>query len=353
MIRPRQHLKYLNREQQNFYDEENFLRLHMNEYVPGISVEFYDKLKHRLTPEILSAYPQVNSAYSKLSQFLNLPCEQLVLTTGSDGVIYSVLQAFCDYGDKIAYISPTYGMYEIYARMLGLDYVELKYTEDLKLKQDDILSVIDSNLKVFLFANPNGVFGNSLDLDFILEIIKRAHQVGTIVLIDEVYADFIDGGISRFARFCETYDNLIIARSFSKSYGVAGIRLGYSISSREARHYLMATRRNVEINSIAVEALKILLDDPAFLKESVANILFSKKKILDYLSQKGFSVYAGEANFLVIETEDECLFKHLQENKILVKRIEYGKRTFLRVTIGVLSYMRNFISAMEKYVGGV
>ena len=349
MIRPRQHLTMLERDVQNFNSRDDWLRLDMNEYVPNVNKELYDELLKRITPELISAYPLVNDAYKSLAEYLEVAENNLVLTAGSDGVLFSVLQAFCDPGDKIAYIAPTYGMYEIYARMLNLDIVEVNYSSNLSLDLEEIKSVISPELKVFLFANPNGVFGNSLSREFVEEIVKKANKTGTIILIDEVYSDFVDGGVSDFLNLCLEYDNLVLARSFSKSYGAAGIRLGYSISCEKTRKYIISVRRNVEINSIAIELLKVWTKHREYMREALQKIVFSRHYFYELLKSKGFDVVEGKCNFLLLKVPDFAFYHYLQANKIAVKRIEYCNQKYLRITIGTIEYMKHFENVLNCF----
>jgi histidinol-phosphate aminotransferase len=355
MIRPRKHLFAVERDVQPSEPYAGQLQLNMNEYHPHAAKVLYDEWRMRVQPEVLSAYPKVNSAYQSISHLIHQPIDKLVLTNGADGVVLSALQAFCNPGDLVGYVAPTYGMYQVYADMLNLKTQRVLYNTQRQINREEILRNITPAMSVFLLANPNGIFGDDLGGDdFIPELVEKGNETGTVVVIDEVYADFIDGGHSRYMHLTDVYDNLVIARSFSKSYGLAGVRVGYSLSNPETRRFLIAVRNNVEISSMAVEAINVWCSHPDLLKESIDEILDSKKEIAQRLKELGVFVLESAANFIVLRTDDEheALCSALQQANIAVKWFEWHSSNYLRVTIGVKRYMRRFVDVINAVYGG-
>lgn len=354
MIRPNKYLKDLKRDVQKYVSRDGILRLDMNEYVPNASRELYVEWIEKMTPETMSAYPMVNSAYHAISNLIGIPEDKIVLTAGSDGVILSTLLAFCNTGDTVAMVVPTYGMYGVYAAMLGLKAINIEY-DGFDLDYTKIIDSITSDIKVFLLANPNGIIGENLSYDVIYRIVKKANQCGTILLLDEVYAAFVDHGKSQYAKLVDQYDNLIIARSFSKSYGLAGLRAGYSISNAETRKYLITVRTNVEINSAAVTAINVWCAHPDLMLASIQEIIESRDYVVATLENMKLKVRNGSGNFILMKVpkdlEDEFKSVFAKQN-IAVKWLEIIGEKWIRITIGTQAYMEKFISAvlvcMEK-----
>ena len=350
MIRPRRHLNNIKRDIQPYDNKDGILRLDMNEYVPGVAKELYKELNMALTEEVISAYPMVNSAYASISKLIGIPQSKIVLTNGSDGVALSVLQAFCNPGDKVASIVPTYGMYEVYSQMMGLKFIPVEY-KGFEIDEREILDLITEDLKVFIIANPNGNLGGDLSFDFIEKIIKKGNECGTLILLDEVYAAFVDYGKSRYAILIDKYDNLVIARSFSKSYGLAGLRVGYSISNEITRKYLIAVRNNVEINSAAVTAINIWCKYPEILKSGIEEINRTKEYLVNNLDNIGFVVCNTKSNFILVKIDQgiEKLVKEKYEaEKIAVKWMNISGEKWIRVTVGTREYMKRFLETMKK-----
>ena len=351
MIRPREHLQFVKRDKQSFDSNLNTLHLDMNEYIPYASKLLYDEWINRVTPELMSAYPRTSEAYNKISKLIYQPEEKIVLTNGSDGVIYNTLLAFCDPGDLIGYVIPTYTMYSIYADILNLRTRCVEYDTNGELDKNEILRNITPDMRVFILANPNGIFGNDIEPEFLLKIIEKGNLTGTIILIDEVYAAFIDKGISRFAKYTDVFDNLIIARSFSKSYGLAGARVGYSISNRITRKYLISVRSNVEINALAVEAIKVWCSHPDLLIDSIEKILYSKEVFCNEMHSLGVFVIKGYGNFVLIKIpSDLCddFRKILEKHEIYVKYLEWKNEKWIRITVGTEEIMRVFTNLLKK-----
>ena len=348
MIRPRQHLLSLERDVQNFDTREGVLRLDMNEYVPNASLQLHDALMDKLSPEVISAYPMVNEAYHSISKMLSQPENKIVLTTGCDGAIYSTLMAFCNPGDTIAFIQPTYGMYSVYAKMMDLYVLPITYSLKKPLDYERILNQLTEKIKVLIIANPNGIIGDELNEEFISMIVKKCNVFGTVVLLDEVYADFVDGGYSRFANLTDKYDNLVVARSFSKGYGLAGVRAGYTISHPDMRRMLISVRSNVEINSVAVEAIKVWASHPELMKECIYEINDTKQYLCKILVDKGITCIQGLGNFILISADDEDKWKTLlSDNNIAVKWLELDGEKWIRLTVGTKSYMQDFVELLE------
>ena len=347
MIRPREQLKGLYRSVQSCDSRDGILRLDMNEYVPNASQALYAELMDALDPEILSAYPLVNEAYHAISRLLRQPEEKIVLTAGSDGVSYSTLMAFCDPGDTVYYVAPTYGMYAVYAEMMGLCAQPILYSLKTPLDQEAVLNSIDETVKVFIIANPNGIFGNEVDRAFIENLVSRGNETGTVILLDEVYAVFQDMGYSRYLDLIDRYDNLVIARSFSKGYGLAGVRAGYAISHPDMRKALIAVRSNVEINAVAVEAIKIWCRHHDLLVQSVTEINGAKAYIDAFLTKLGLKHINGAANFVLLQVKDEAEWREkFEAHKVAVKWMVLDGESWIRVTVGTKEYMERFINLL-------
>lgn len=352
MIMPNSNLHNLVRESQPNKNHMVGYNLNMNEYVPFAEEELYEKLFKKLTPSIFSEYPHVNTSYKKISQLIGVSEKNIVLTNGSDGVIVSVLRAFCKENDLIGFIEPTYAMYSIYAKVFNLKTKCVTYNNNLEIREETILDAINPTVKVFIIANPNGIFGNILSESTIERILKKANNTGTIILLDEVYAAFFDGGKSKFIKYINKYDNLIIARSFSKSYGLAGIRAGYSISNEETRKYLYAVRNNVEINSLAVEAISVWCSNPQLLKKSIKEINESREYIFSRFKNLGIRVKNSYANFILVEIyskKDKTFENLLITNNFLIKILDFNEKRYLRITVGKMKYMRK-IEEIADYV---
>lgn len=353
MIRARAHLKNMYREGQPFFSRFELDRLGYNEYVPYAEKELYEKLFATVNREVISAYPSVNDAYSAISALTGQSRDRLMLTTGVDGAIMNVFMTFCDPQDEVVLVTPNYGMYYVYSDLMNARVTEVKYDENFELDYAELLNSINEKTKIIALANPSGFSGQVIPENVMLELIEKANGLGCVVLLDEVYADFYDGGISRYYKYIDRYDNLVIARSFSKSYGLAGLRAGYLVAQESTTAEIKRVRQNVEINSVAVEAIKIWCAEKEALKKSIDAINQSRRKVAEELTRMGYEVRESVTNFCFVKVGRENMGQFIEEMKAEKIELKFmGPDSlypdYLRVTIGVYDYMKHFLDVMRR-----
>lgn len=159
MISPKKHLLDFYRSEPELFDRTKYLRLDKNEDLCGLPKKFVKTVLSRITPDDLSAYPQTYLLYEKLSAYLSVPEESLLITTGSDAAIKNTFEVFISPGDGVIIPDPTYAMYEVYADLFCASLKKVPYTSDLDLSVDDLIAAIDDTTKLITLANPNSPTG--------------------------------------------------------------------------------------------------------------------------------------------------------------------------------------------------
>ena len=353
MIRPREHLKDMYREGQPYYSRFELDRLGYNEYVPYAEENLYKKLLKKINNEILSAYPSVNGAYKAISKMTSQDVDKIMLTTGVDGAIMNVFMTFCDSGDEVVLVTPNYGMYYVYSDLMETKSKEVKYNASFELDYEELLDSVGEKTKIIALASPSGFSGQVIPENILINLIEKANKFGCVVLLDEVYADFYDGGVSKYFNYTDVYDNLVIARSFSKSYGLAGVRVGYLVAKKETCNEIKRVRQNVEINSVAVEAIKVWCNEREILKKCLEEINNSRSKVTQQLESMGYEVRESVTNFIFVKVGREKI--QVISNKMKQEKIEIkvmGENSlfpdYIRVTIGKYEYMNHFIEVMRE-----
>ena len=165
-----------------------------------------------------------------------------------------------------------------------------------------------------------------------------------------------DYGISVFSEDTDRYDNLVIARSFSKSYGLAGVRVGYSLSHPATRKYLIGVRNNVEVSAVASEAIQVWCANREYLLNSLQSICQSKKEQSAHLCELGCRVYVGGGNLILVQPppgQYEGFKKALSEANIAVKYLGGEYARWIRVTVGTPEYMKRFSDMVTYFFSGV
>ena len=279
--------------------------------------------------------PLQHDLKEKIAQIKQCNLEQIFLGNGSDEPIDLVFRAFCNPGiDNIISIEPTYGMYQVAA---GINQVEIKtgkLTCDFQLDTELILSKIDKNTKVIFLCSPNNPSGNLLQNEDIIKIINTFHG---LVIVDEAYIDFSPG--KSLLSKLDIYPNLIILQTFSKAWGMAGIRLGMAFASPEIIGIFNKIKYPYNINILTQQKAMELLDKEHEKNEWVNILIKERERVAKALStMPGIQkVYHSDANFLLVKMKDA----NNTYNKLVDRGIIVRNRSkiilcddCLRITIG-------------------
>jgi histidinol-phosphate aminotransferase len=275
--------------------------------------------------ETLAVYPDCAPLYIKLADYLNTPIDSLILSTGSDGVIRSAFEAFCDSGDVVLFPNPTYAMYEVYARMYGAEVIKVDYQKSEcgpSLPSAVFINAIKLNRpKLICLPNPGSPTGTVFTPDEIVKIIQVGTESGALILLDEAYFPYYnETAISLVNRF----SNLLIIRTFSKAWGMTGLRVGYGVGSREVTALLHKVRPNYETNSIGVAVAEKMLDFSAEMEASVQRLNVGRDFFLREMQSMGFKTFPAHASFLHVNFGNYAANVHLALEDKALYREDFG-----------------------------
>lgn len=312
------------------------LRLDGNELAPNIGEEFFQKLLQRLSADQLSAYPELRQLYRRFAAATALPEECLLLTSGCEGAIRAVFESMLSAGDRVLSVVPTYGMYEVYTKIYGGVFSAVSMDARFCTPLDELLAAIDPRCKVIVIANPNGATGSILSPANLDRLYARAESVGALLLIDEAYIEF-SGQKSMLAAAAER-PNMVVARTFSKAYGLAGLRIGYLAAAPATREVLFRGKSLYELSSVSIAAAELALEWPELLQAHLAEISASKLAVAAAFERAGVPIFVGAANFVLARLEGRCAeFKqYCREAGVLVRDHEGASLLgpYVRVTAG-------------------
>ena len=269
-----------------------------------------------------------------LSELNDIPVESIFAGNGSDEPIDLIFRVFCDPGvDNVVSIIPTYGMYKVGAEINCVELREVKLDAEFELDVDAILSACDSRTKVIMLCSPNNPTGNSLCRKRLLEI---AEKFNGIVVVDEAYIDFSDK--PSLISELKNYNNILILRTLSKAWGMAGLRLGLALGDKEIICAMSKVKYPYNINTftqrIVIEQLKCGIEG------HVSEIKREREKLINELSKISVvkKIYNSDANFLLVKFDDpDYIYNLLINNGIIVRnrsRID-GCDGCLRITVGL------------------
>lgn len=298
----------------------NFLRLDLNENIKELDKESYLKFINSLNPEVLSGYPDLSRIYKKLATFMGVMEENIVITNGSDMAIKCIFDACIEKSDHIILHDPCYLMYKIYAELFEIEISMVSVKEDWKPNVQQMLELVKPNTKMMVFESPNGWIGTKPEVSELEYVAKCLEQKNVLLVVDEAYL-YVDNKPSDYMNLLTKCSNIILTRTMSKAFGLAGARVGALISNPKLIHELYKVRPLYEISSLSAHAAEWCIDNQELLESYQETIVNSKKFLFLELAKMGINYKDTFGNFIIIEfhknTQDD-LFSLLKENGILI-----------------------------------
>lgn len=323
-----------------------YSRYDMNENPEGLPADFVEVVKKKITPEFLATYPEPARFAEKYARFVGVNPANIMTTNGSDMAIRYILETFGEPGSDVVTVAPSFEMYRINCSLLGLNHVPVPYNDDLSFDAQKIVEAIHPGVSVVSVLNPNNPIGNVFSADEVETIIRKANSVGALVILDEAYHYFYD---VTFLPFIRKYDNVVVLRTFSKCFSIAGCRLGVIIGPESIMQMVLRGRLTFDVNSIALLFGEALLDDPSILERLIAAEKEGKAYLISELMEKGYPYMGGAGNYIFIQPKinPKVLEKRLRdEHKMLVKTFGHPLLSnYIRVSTGSVASMKAFMNA--------
>lgn len=323
-------------EVKKMYGLDRIIKLASNENPFGYS----DKVKTVFSTmeHEFNIYPDgyTSELRTALAHKLNVSEEQLIFGGGSDEIIQIIARAFLYPGVNTIMATPTFSQYKHNALIEGATIKEIPMIEGYH-DLDGMLKVIDDDTNVVWLCTPNNPTGALIPRDALYNFMDKCPK-HTLVVLDEAYYEYIDHELDNNAiMHLSDYPNLILLRTFSKAYGLAGLRIGYGIANKNLTPKLEVVRGPFNTSSLAQKAALIALADEQFIDESVQKNRSTKKDLQQFLTEIGWHYYDSQTNFLLISTpiDGEEAFQYLLENGFIVRPVKVlGDSNKIRVTIG-------------------
>ncbi|MFH1996717.1 MAG: histidinol-phosphate transaminase [Candidatus Omnitrophota bacterium] len=300
-------------------------------------------------------YPDGASYYLKkdLAKALGLQKDNIAVGNGSDELIVLAARAFLEKNDEVVIAKPTFLIYEIASKIAGakIRSVPLKdFRYDLKAMK----SAVGRKTKMVFIANPDNPTGTFVTKRELKAFFKGLSN-NVVVFIDEAYYEFANknreypNGLDYVTR-----PNVIVSRTFSKAYGLSGLRVGYGIGSKEMIGCIERVREPFNVNIVAQAAARAALKDSAFLKKTIAHVRREKEHLYREFSLLGLKYVPSAANFVLINAERPSyhIFEELMKRGYIVRDMgAWGFKTLIRVTVGTKRENRGFIKALREVLG--
>jgi histidinol-phosphate aminotransferase len=322
------------------------LRLDFNENTVACSPKVREVLG-RISAGSLTRYPERAPVEAVVAAHIGLAPAQVALTNGVDEAIHVLFEAFLEEGDELLLPVPTYTMYEIYASATDARAVAVQAADDLQFPFERLLAAISPRTKIIAIANPNSPSGSAATRAQLFEIAARAPHA--VLLVDEAYFHFHGETV---VDLIGVVPNLMMARTFSKAYGLAGLRLGLLAGPVELMRWVKRVLSPYSVNSLALACLPPALEDTAYLDWYVAEVLAARVEFEAALDEAGVRRWPSRANFVLVEIG--ALHKEftrlMSAAGVLVRdrSSDPGCDGCVRITVGTREQMRQAAVALNE-----
>ena len=326
-----------------------FVRLMANENNLGVSPKALEAMKTVL--EDGNRYPESSCKMlrEKLAARYGLKAEQILIGNGLDGVFTMFSRAFMEKGDEVVSGELTFSIYADNAQIMGATPVPVPMKDDLSFDVDGFIRAVTEHTKMVFFCNPNNPTGTMAAQADIVRMLD-AMPAKTLFVLDEAYMDFADKPESYSFGLLAKYPNLVVARTFSKIYGLAGLRVGWVAAAPELLSYMNRVREPYGVTEISAAGAAAALDDTEFYAKSREVFLSERRSLCSFLDQLGVKYIPSQGNFVLLPlgARAERVNKALTDAGLIVRNISFRGKQYMRITLGLPVEDEQIKAALSK-----
>ncbi len=322
------------------------LRMDFNENPIGCSPAVRGALA-KLTAASISAYPEQETVRRRAARYFGVEPSELLLTNGTDEALSLVVHAFVEPRDTVLLVEPTYAMYRFYSELAGARIVAPRYDAGMRFPWNSVLAALRVGPRVLFLPNPNSPTGDLLSRPELRRILRAARR--TMVVIDEAYFEFSDVTVIPWIR---RHRNLIVTRTFSKTAGLAGLRLGCILVHSGLAKILRKAQSPYPVNAAALVAAEAAMQDRAFLARTVREVRRSRVEFARGMKRLGVKCFPSAGNFVLVYFGERTrqIVAALARKGILVRdrSSDFGGEGYVRITLGTLAQTRRLLRELKE-----
>lgn len=355
MLKARESVRTLKEYHPPLGDREG-LRLDFNENTAGCSPRVMECLRN-LDADVLAKYPVRGKGESAVAAHLGISSNELLLTNGTDEAIHLTCETYLEPGDEAIVVVPTFAMFEIYAASAGARVISIPAGTNFEFPTASVLGAITARTRFIAVANPNNPTGTFVPIDDLRAIARAASQAA--LLVDEAYFEFSGETIAPAWR---EFPNLFVSRTFSKAYGMAGLRIGVLMGNAEQMRWVRRASSPYNLNSVALACLPAALSDQEYVTQYVRDAVEGHALLQAELKTFTTEVHRGtpadvrywpsRANFVLIYLGERCkpFIAGMRERGILVRdrSSDYGCHDCVRITVGARGHNQRMLAALRE-----
>lgn len=324
-----------------------YIKLNTNENPYPPSPKVLATLKETINDKLrLYPDPSALNAKKKAAEIFNTKPERVMIGNGSDELLTIIVRCFVDEGDKIVYPYPTYLLYKTLSEIQNAKVCTVDFLEDYSLPEE----ILVKGATVTFICNPNSPSGTLIPVDKVSNI---AGKIDGVIVVDEAYVDFADDNCLRLV---DKHPNLIVLRTLSKSYSLAGMRLGFAVAQEDLVKGMMKVKDSYNVGRLSMVSAVAALDDQETFRGNVIRIKKTREHLINSLKKLGFFVYPSQANFVMIKCQSannaKEIYQELKKRKILVRYIDQPKLDdCLRITVGTDEEINELLERLTEIKG--
>jgi histidinol-phosphate aminotransferase len=321
------------------------LRMDFNENPIGCSPAVRRALA-KLSSATISAYPEQETVRRKVARHFGVDATELLLTNGTDEALSLVVNTFVEANDSALLVEPTYAMYRFYSELAGARIVAPRYDAEMRFPWSEVLAALGKGPRVFFLPNPNSPIGSLLSQAEVRKLLKAAPR--TMVVVDEAYFEFSGVSVIPWIR---RHENLIVTRTFSKTAGLAGLRLGCIFVRNELGAVMRKAQSPYPVNAAALAAAEAAIADRGFIQRTVREVAQGKKLLARGLDRLGVKHFPSAGNFVLVRFGERAkeIVAALANKGILVRdrSSDFGGEGYVRITLGTLAQTRRLLRELK------
>jgi histidinol-phosphate aminotransferase len=325
------------------------LRLDFNENTVGCSPRVLERLRH-LSPDDLARYPERQPVEDKVAEVLDVPPSELLLTNGVDEAIHLLCETYLESGDEALIVVPTYSMYRIYAMAAGARLITVPAGKDFVFPAEDLQKNISDRTRLIAIANPNNPTGTVVPEQVLFHVAASAPKAA--ILIDEAYFEFYGKTLLPGRGKVQ---NLFVARTFSKAYGMAGLRLGVLVGDADQMRAVHRVCSPYNVNAVALACLPDALADGDYVDQYVNEVHQGRSRLESFLKASGVTFWPSQANFVLArigstQTASAAFTELMRRRGILVRdrSTDHGCEGCVRMTLGTREHTDRLLVALQE-----
>jgi len=323
--------------------EDDVVKLNTNEnpYPPSPAVM---EALRAIKPEQLRRYPEplADTFREAAAQINGVETDYIMCCNGGDELLKIAFQAFCDQTRPVAYPVPTYTLYPVLAQLQNCQAIEVPFDDEFNLPP----KLVSSAAALTIVCNPNAPSGTFISVG---ELASLADELSGVLLIDEAYVDFAEYSCIELVK---NFDNVIILRSMSKGYSLAGIRFGYAIAQPAMIDGLLKIKDSYNVDAVAIAVATAAIKDQHYHSQTVEKVKENRRLLAAQLRALGFKVPESSANFVLAQCRNGLaveIYKELAERKIYVRYFNLpGLEDKLRITVGTAEQNDRLVLALKE-----